>query len=178
MNAGRAGLIAALIACLPPEGLAQPIAASTLKAAFVVNFVKFTEWPTRKPELPILLCVFGDEILSNALITVVGSQRVDNRAIQVMRLLPDGPVHNCQVLFVAEREPRRFAAKLSEAGPFPVLTVSDTEDAAENGAIVEFFLENDRLRFAVNVDAMDRSRVKVSSRLLTLARIVRDKPMP
>ena len=55
-----------------------------------------------------------------------------------------------------------------------MLTVSDVEHSSSNGVMIEFFLENGRLRFAVNIDAMERSRIKLGSRVLALARIVRD----
>ena len=55
-----------------------------------------------------------------------------------------------------------------------MLTVSDVEQSAKHGVMIEFFLEKDRLRFAINIDTMERARIKVSSRLLSLATIVRD----
>ena len=58
-----------------------------------------------------------------------------------------------------------------------MLTVSDVEQSATNGVMIEFFLEKDRLRFAVNIDAMERSQIKLGSRILSLAVIVRTRPV-
>ena len=87
-------------------------------------------------------------------------------------------VRDCQLLFVAERDPGRLAAILQEASESPVLTVSDVAKSATNGVMIEFFLEKDRLRFAVNIDAMERSQIKLGSRILSLAVIVRTKAAP
>jgi uncharacterized protein DUF4154 len=86
---------------------------------------------------------------------------------------PGDAVGDCDLLFVTEREPARLATIVEETRRFPVLTVSDVEDSAKRGVMIEFFTESDRLRFAINVDTLERSRIKVSSRVLTLAKIVR-----
>ncbi len=173
-----AGLAIALLSAAPtPAAVAQPMAASALKAAFMLNFVKFAEWPARKPKAPILLCVSGDEGIADALTRTVVGQTVDGRPVQVSRIASGGVVADCQLLFIAERDPRRLAAILQEASESPVLTVSDVEKSATNGVMIEFFLEKDRLRFAVNIDAMERSQIKLGSRILSLGVIVRTRPV-
>jgi hypothetical protein len=173
-----AGLAILIVAALPSIAFAQPAAASALKAAFTLNFVKFTEWPDLKPGLPILVCVYAEDSIADALTQVMRNQAVGGHAIRLVRIAPDAAVRDCQVLLVTEREPRRFAAILEQAGRFPVLTVSDVEQSAKHGAIIEFFQESGRLRFAINLDTMERSRIKVSSRLLSLAKVVRDADTP
>ena len=173
-----AGLAIALLTAVPPAGEAQPMAASTLKAAFMLNFVKFAEWPPRKSALPIRLCVSGDEGIAEALTRTANGQTVDGRSIQVSRFDSSDAVRDCQLLFIAERNPGRLAAIVQEASESPVLTVSDVAKSATNGVMIEFFLEKDRLRFAVNIDAMERSQIKLGSRILSLAVIVRTKVAP
>lgn len=171
-----ATLAIALVSAVPPAGEAQPMSASALKAAFMLNFVKFAEWPARKPTLPMLLCVSGDEGMADVLTRTVSGQTVAGRSIQVSQIASGGVVRDCQLLFFAERDPRRLAAILQEASESPVLTVSDVAKSATNGVMIEFFLEKDRLRFAVNIDAMERSQIKLGSRILSLAVIVRTRP--
>ena len=175
-RARDAGLAVAVIAGVPAPGVAQPIAASTLKAAFMLNFLKFTEWPAREPGLPIVACVSGSDSVAEAMVRTTSGQSIDGRAIQVTRIEANGAVRDCQLLFVGGREPRRLAAILEEAGRFAVLTVSDVEESSMNGLMVELFRENGRMRFAINIDTMGRSPVRISSRLLALAKIVRDTP--
>jgi hypothetical protein len=151
------------------------MAASALKAAFILNFVKFAEWPARAAKSPIVLCVSGDDGIVDALSRTASGQAVDGRSIQVVRITPDSAVRDCQLLFIGARDPRRLAAIVQEAAQFPVLTVSDVEKAAPNGVMIEFFLEKDRLRFAVNIEVAERSQIKLGSRILSLAVIVRPK---
>lgn len=173
-RAGSAWLAILAVAAAPAVCSAQVATASTLKAAFTLNFVKFTEWPDPKPGKPILACVAAEDSIADAMTRAMNGQSVVGRAIHVVRIRPDGPVRDCDLLFVTEREPQRLAAILAEASRFAVLTVSDVEQSARHGAIIEFFLEGGRLRFAINIDTLERSRIKVSSRVLTLAKIVRD----
>jgi hypothetical protein len=170
------GFAIAFIGAAPSAGVAQTIASSTLKAAFMINFVKFAEWPARAAELPMLLCVAGDEGVADALARAVRGQTVNARALRTARITPDRAVRDCQLLFVGEREPQPVAAILQEASRFPVLTVSDVAHSSTHGVMIEFFLEDGRLRFAANIDAIERSSIKLSSRLLSLAQIVRDPP--
>jgi hypothetical protein len=172
----RYAVLAATVLAGMASAVAQTITAPTLKAAFLLNFAKFTEWPARDPGLPIRVCVCGSDDVADEMARTVKGQSIDGRAVQVTRISPDGTVSNCQVVFVAEREPRRVAAILEEAGRFPVLTVSDIEQSATHGMMVELFRENGRMRFAVNIDTIERSPVRLSSRLLALARIEHDAP--
>ena len=169
-----AALALLLLTIIPSVSVAQTTSASMLKAAFTLNFVKFTEWPGLKEGVPILVCVPTDENIASAMTRTMNGQSVDGHAIHVMRLVPTGAVRDCHLLFVTEREPRRLVAILEEASQSSMLTVSDVEQSALHGVVIEFFLEKNRLRFAVNVDMMERARIKMSSRLLSLATIVRD----
>jgi len=170
----RAWLAMVIVAAAPSVCSAQAASASTLKAAFTLNFLKFTEWPDLKPGQPILVCVSGEEQIASAIVQATSGRPVDDHAIRVLRIAPGGAVRDCNLLFVTDREPQGLATILEEARPFPMLTVSDAHESAEHGAIIELFVESGRLRFAINVDALARSRIKLSSRLVSLAKIVRD----
>jgi hypothetical protein len=180
-RSGRAHVPAALVLIALAGGLtrsggAQPIAASTLKAAFMLNFAKFTEWPAREPGLPILICVSASDEVADAMARTIKGQLIDGRSLQVSQIAAAGSVGGCQMLFVADRDPRRLAAILDEASRFPVLTVSDIEQSSTAGVMVELFRENGRMRFAINIDTVGRSPVRISSQLLALAKIARDVP--
>jgi YfiR/HmsC-like len=79
----------------------------------------------------------------------------------------------CHLLFVKDSELRRSDTGLRDVATFPVLAVSDGKDFLRSGGIIEFFLDGERLRFAINVDAVERSGLRLSSRLLGLATVVR-----
>jgi hypothetical protein len=91
-----------------------------------------------------------------------------------VRLASDVAPRACQVLFIAGRDDGRVSALLEQAAGSPVLTVSDADRFAAGGGTIQLFVEGGRMRFAVNVDAAQRSKVRLSSRLLGLAKVVRD----
>jgi hypothetical protein len=162
-----------IVIAVPSICHAQTAAASTLKAAFILNFVKFTQWGDLKSGQAINVCVPAQEMIADAMTSTMRGQSIDGRDIRVIRMATDD-VAPCQLLFVTEREPRRLTALLDASSRTPMLTVSDVEESANHGVVIELFLESGRLRFAINIDSMERSHVKVSSRLLMLAKIVRD----
>lgn len=169
-----AALSTTIVMTLGSTAAAQGPSASDLKAAFLFNFAKFAEWPSLAPDAPVTVCIFGDDDVAKSLAENVRGQSVETHLVAVVRLPGDVPTRSCHVLFVTGPDARRAAALIEEAAPSPVLTVSDTTRFAETGGMVELFFESGQMRFAVNVDTVRRSRVRLSSRLLGLARIVRN----
>jgi len=154
---------------------AQTAVAAELKAAYLLNFTKFSEWPNLPAESPLVLCVLGDPSVSRELSTLTRGQRVNNRELQVRKLSNGEPVKPCQVLYVAAAETSAAGPALGGVRELPILTVSDRGGFAASTGTIELYVEGDRMRFAVNVDAVQRAKVRVSSRLLAMARIVHDK---
>jgi hypothetical protein len=152
---------------------AQAASASALKAAFLFNFAKFTEWPALAPDAPVRVCVIGDALVAAALADALRGQSIDRHELQAIDLPADGPARSCHVLFVGSGDANRLGAVIGGAA-VPVLTVSDAARFAESGGMVELFVDSGRMKFAINVDAVQRSRIRLSSRLLGLARIVRE----
>jgi hypothetical protein len=165
-------LVAATAA--PAHGATGAEAAdAALKAAFVYNFAKFTEWPSLPARTPIVLCVAGDDDVAAVLATTVLGQNIDGHAVEV-RLVQDAAAWRaCQLLFVAEAETRRSAGGLNGIKTLPILTVSDGKDFSQAGGIIELYVDGGHMRFAINVDAAERTGLRISSRLLGLAKVVR-----
>jgi hypothetical protein len=150
----------------------------SVKAGFLFNFAKFTEWPTLPSTAPILMCVVGDERVAAALAETVREQKISDHSLDVSRPHDRATWRTCHVLFLAETELRRSPVSLDAIRAVQVLTVSDGKDFSQAGGIIEFYLEGGKMRFAINVDAADRSGVRLSSRLLGLAKIIRDRHVP
>lgn len=148
--------------------------ATALKAEAVIGFVKLTDWPATAPGSPITLCVSGDVELTSALEAAAYRQPHNVRPIVVQLLPADDPVGGCHAVFASVRDPQRSLALVEESAPFPVLTMGDTARFAETGGMVELLFERGLVHFAVNVDAVQRARLRVSSRVLGLSAIVRD----
>jgi hypothetical protein len=170
-------MVAVLIAAMllgAVETTDQNIAAADVKAAFLVNFVKFAEWPTLATDAAICICVAGDDHVAASLRAAARDGAIEAHNVSVKTLAPEETPRGCHVLFIGMENPHRGIAVLEAAAPMPVLTVSDAARFAETGGMIQLFLEKGHMRFAVNVDALQRSRLRLSSRMLGLAKIVTD----
>lgn len=147
---------------------------ATLKAALLFNFAKFIEWPALPAGAPVVLCVVGDNPVMSALDEVVTGQQAAGRKLQVIKPRDGAAWSACQMLFIAGTEVGRSSIALDRLRQRPVLTVSDGNAFARTGGIIEFYREGDRMRFAINAVAAERAGVRISSRLLDLAKIVRE----
>jgi YfiR/HmsC-like len=149
-----------------------------VKAAFLLNFAKFVDWPPtvfEDEKHPITVCVFGYDPFGGALDELIRGKNINNRELLARRIneLPD--LKTCQLVFVSEREEKRLPEILNSLKGASALLVGEGEDFAERGGGIQFILENNRLRFAVNLDAVQRAHLTVSSKLLALAKIVHDQ---
>jgi hypothetical protein len=152
-----------------------------VKAAFLFNFAKFVEWPPdtfANATTPIALCVFRHDPFGSALDEVIRGKTINNRELVARRIHELSELKGCQILFVAEREEKQLPEILASLKGASSLVVGEATEFAERGGAIQFFLENNKLRFAINVDAVQRSRLQASSKLLALARIVHDGGHP
>ena len=149
-----------------------------VKAALLFNFAKFADWPLLPAGAPIDVCVAGDDAVAAALVDIVHGQKLNGHALEVVRPRDSTTWQGCEVLFVTAADAKRAGAGLEAIRTLPVLTVGDGKGFADAGGIIETYLENGRMRFAINVDAMERSGLHLSSRLLGLARVIRDNQTP
>jgi hypothetical protein len=175
---GFTGLAVIAVLVAPPQLTADnstaAISSVEVKAAFLYNFVKFAEWPSRPPKEPIALCIVGDEPIAVALVGTVKGKTIDGHPLHIERPQESASWRACQLLFIADAEAGRSRAGVRGIQTLPVLTVSDGKDFSGTGGMIEFYLERGRMRFMVNVDAVERSGLHLSSLLLGLAEIRRD----
>jgi uncharacterized protein DUF4154 len=165
----------ALYGCASFASAQTPTASDVaVKAAFIFNFTKFTEWPALPSGAAIVACVTGDDAVAAALVQTVGGKTISGHTVEVRNAQDRAMWRDCHVLFIADAAARRGAGGLDGITGLPVLTVSDRSGFSRAGGIIEFYLEDERMRFAINVDAVERAGLHLSSRLLQLARIVRD----
>jgi YfiR/HmsC-like len=175
--------IALLVLAGAPSILSQdaPSVEYQLKAAFLLNFAKFVEWPQdafQTEKTPITLCVFRRNPFGNTLDEVLREKAINNRELQARRINDPSELKACQLVFVSESEGKQLSEILNRLKGSSALVVGESEDFAERGGAIQFFLENNKLRFAINVDAIHRARLLASSKLLALARIVHDNGRP
>jgi len=175
---GVASIALATAICAPP-GIAAGGGADLprdvdLTAALLFNFARFTEWPALSPAAPIAICVVGDDRIAGAVVGAVREQNINGHKLDVSRRQDSATWRACNMLFIADAETRRSARGLDGLKTLPVLTVSDGKGFAEAGGIIELYVEGGRMRFAINLDAAEQSGLRLSSRLLGLAKIIRN----
>jgi len=145
-----------------------------VKAAFLYHFAKFAEWPAEAggPIPPVVhLCVLGDDPFGQAL-EELSDRGADGLKVDVRHVTRVEESPRCHILFVSASEGDRLAAHLARARRAGILTVSDLDGFAQAGGVIQFVLEDGKVRFWINRAAAERSGVRLSSRLLALARIV------
>ena len=144
-----------------------------VKAAFLYNFARFVEWP-RDPDSDgeFVVTVLGRDPFGSALDNTLRGKTVDQRQIVVRRISRSEDVGRSQIVFICDSEKERLPAILKSLEAAPVLTVGEMDEFAERGGVIRFKVEQDRIRLEINVAAAERSRLRISSQLLKLARIV------
>jgi hypothetical protein len=161
----------------PAPALAQRASEPALRAAFIYNFAKFTIWPADAiaPEGSLVFCVLGDFGVAEMLEQVVKGHDLRGHALMVRRVEAADSFRSCHVLYASGLDAKRAAELLRSVEATTVLTVSDFEEFTRLGGMATIFVEDERMRFAFNTSSVQRGRLAVSSKLLTLARIVRSR---
>lgn len=162
------------VAFPPFEAAPQTATEYQVKAAFLYNFAKFVDWPEEalSNDAAFVIGILGEDPFGRALDEAVAGKTVRDMPILVKRISRIEEAAGAHILFIANSEAgnaSRFVKQLSRA---PVLTVSDSDHFAERGGMVQLEMEQNRVRFAINVAAVERAGLKPSSQLLKLARIV------
>jgi hypothetical protein len=171
-----------LLAVCPARAQEPPKAPEyRIKAAFLYNFTLYTEWPAQsfeKSDSPLVLTIAGDDPFGGELDAAVRGKTVRGRAVEIHHVAQAAEVSRCHLLFLSNAQARNLPQVLHRFEELPPLTVGETEDFTRIGGAIRFFIEGNKVRFEVNTDAVARARVKMSSKLLSLAKIVRDAGSP
>ncbi len=145
-----------------------------IKAAFLYNFAKFIEWP-HDDAGTLDLCILGEDHFGRD-IDNIGGKTAAGKKLSVRRIKSVQEIKKCRMLFIASRENEQLEGILRSAQNLNILTVGDTDGYAERGVIINFYKEQNKIRFEINKDAAERSGLKISSKLFSLARIVQETP--
>jgi hypothetical protein len=149
-----------------------------IKAGFIFNFAKFVEWPpTTFPQAdsPIVIGILGTDPFGAIIDQIVQDKKIGGRGFVVKRLkwgVDTKELRECKILFVGASERAHLDELVQIVRGLPILTVGETPGFAERGGVIRLVLEDNRVRFEVNVEAARQAGLTISSRLLTLARII------
>jgi YfiR/HmsC-like len=146
-----------------------------VKAAFLFHFVQLVEWPADSlgdETNPVTLCIPGEDPFDGDLEGTLAGKSVGTRPLRVRHLKAAEDFQGCQVIFVSRHDAARFGQVLAELKEGPILTVGESDGFVQQGGMIGFCLVENKVRFEINVQAAERAKLKISSRLLLLAKTV------
>ncbi|HWG58094.1 MAG TPA: YfiR family protein [Candidatus Acidoferrales bacterium] len=146
-----------------------------IKAGFIYNFVKLMQWPAgafAQASSPIVIGVIGADPFRGTLDDVLKGKEVNGRSFVVKHLKWGADLKDCNIVFLSASESAHLDDLLRLTKGGPVLTIGDMPGFAQRGGIINFVLQDDRVRFEINVEAAQQANIAISSRLLALAKIV------
>jgi hypothetical protein len=172
-----ATFIFALILALPLAGHGQAADSQPteyqLKAAYLYHFAQFVDWPPAafpQPNSPLIIGVLGENPFGKDLPHTVEGKVLSNHPLIVQEYHSLAEMtNNCHILFVSSSEKKRLPEIFAALKGTSVLTVSEVDHFTENGGMINFVLESDRIRFQINETTVEKAGLKMSFKLLSLA---------
>ncbi len=143
-----------------------------IKAAFIFNFARFVEWPANtftNGLAPMVIGILGDDPFGNDLENTLRNKSVNEHPLQIEKFRSMTEITNCHILFISSSEKQRAPEIVKLLQSASVLTVSETEGFPEAGGMINFVKASNKVRFQINDSAARKAKLKISSKLLSLA---------
>jgi YfiR/HmsC-like len=177
----RLGLCAAMVVALFLQATAAADLAAEyqVKAVFVFNFSHFVDWPAQSfttPNEPFVIGVLGGDPFGARLDEAVRGERVTEHPLIVRRFRSIDEIGECQILFIDRSEAEQLDRIISALHHRGVLTVSEIDQAAQHGVMIQFATENNHIRLKINLDSVHAAGLSISSKLLRLADVISTGP--
>ncbi len=160
---------------------AQPAALTEyqVKALFLLNFTKYIDWPAEafaETNSPITIGVIGENHFGDDLAKAVEGKCVNGRKIVILPLESDKDFCKCHILFISASEKKRVSDIVARIKSRPILTVGETDQFTRQGGIINFTKKEGKVRLEIDLSAAQSAKIQISSRLLSVADVVRGKP--
>lgn len=168
--------IAAVLGLVLLCGADEPSQEYKVKAAFIYNFARFTEWPQSvfsSADTPFVIAVVGTDPFNGALTQAVAGKKVGTRPVEIRHYDSADKIESCQILFIPTTDDESQVQIIRKVENNHVLTVGESDNFDSNGGSVRFFTDENKMRFEINTDATDQAQLRLSSKLLKLARILK-----
>lgn len=149
-----------------------------LKAFFLLNFTRFTEWPesafASSPD-EFRIGVLGPESALEPIQRKLAGKSVGKRSLKFVRAQTPGELKSCALVFVSDAEKSQIPSVLSEFRGRPILTVGETEGFAESGGILNFYVEDNKVKYEINPEALSRAQLKATKLIVAAPKKVKDR---
>ncbi|MBK8814746.1 MAG: YfiR family protein [Methylococcaceae bacterium] len=152
--------------------VADSVEEYTAKSILALNLARFSEWPLetfKENKTSVDLCIWGDSTIVNAF-SMIDKKPVGNKSLSLRKLSDVTQLENCHLLYIGE-EKRNIAGLIEESYKRHILTIGENEDFLSNGGAVYLEVADSKINLHVNVSAMEKAGVRISSRVLKLATI-------
>jgi hypothetical protein len=159
--------LAALLLAGISLAIAQPDSETQLESAYLINFLKYVEWPASSRSTSTI-CLFGRDTLGTFLSSHEG-RLIGGKELRVRRVHTPDDMQNCQLVYIPDIEEARIGAVLRWIQGMPILPASNADGFAQSGGGIELFRNSGRLQFIVNADSMSRHGLIPSSQMMRLA---------
>jgi len=150
-----------------------------VKAAFLFHFAQFVDWPPeafKDEDSPLTYCTIGEDPFHGALDASLKGKTIGARPLRVQHFKQSQETHGCQVLFIGTTGKKAISEELANLKGNPVLTVGESEHFAQEGGMIGLLLQDNKVRFEINLSAAEHARLRISSQLLSLAKTVIGSP--
>lgn len=158
---------------LPTVVFAEELLEYQVKAAYILNFTKFIDWQPEafsQPDSPIEICILGGNPFRKALDQTVAGETVHGRKVTVRQINEVPASKSCQALFIGKTE--KDVVKILTSLPPGILTIGETQTFIKDGGVIAFVIENRHVRFLIRQAVAESAGLKISSRLLNVAKAV------
>jgi hypothetical protein len=172
--ASRVPLLAALLAMAAIARGEPPSREYQLKAVFIYNFAQFTTWPDKafaSDKAPFVVGIIGPDPFGDALHGVMDGKSIAGHPVVFKHFAFADEVGDCQLLFVPASENDKLEAIFKKIADRPILSVGETAEFPGAGGTIRFFIDDNKIHFEVNLDSANKAGLKISSKLLSLAKI-------
>ncbi|MEM7306289.1 MAG: YfiR family protein [Planctomycetota bacterium] len=175
-------LLVGVVLCAPPSfgggRDTEKVDEYHLKAAFLYNFALFTDWPKESfddPKAPLVVAVVGKDPFGKHLTKTFDGKKAKGRPTEIRRFKSVDNIGHCHILYVPKDQASKIDTIRKKIGKQSVLIIGEKPGFALQGGAVNFYAKGSKIAFEINPKAAERARVTISSQLLKLARVVKEK---
>ena len=156
---------------------AQPVSEYDVEAAYLYNFGKFVRWPDSAQKSPTFdICILGDDPFNGTLEKLIANDHMGGRPIRKRIIGRSSEASGCAIVYISDSEAENLRRILARLAGSDALLVSNLPDFVQQGGMIQFILDGDRVRFKVNLNPANQSHLVLSSELLKVAVNVTGSP--
>ncbi len=144
-----------------------------LKAVFIEKFTQFTEWDNIENDKEFIIEIIGENPFKDKFAKVFKDKKVKNKNVVIKEITAAEQIGKPHILFISKSKEKQLKEILDKTKDKNILTLSDSPDFAKKGVIINFFLQDTKIRFEINVPVLEKTKLKISYKLLQLAVIVK-----